>query len=301
MRPVSERAVVVGVDGSEAARLAAVWAAEEAAHRGLPLRLVSVYTVPEAGVGSITGAVQGMRDGLEARARTRLEAVRKSVTALYPQRPVQLAAREWHPVAALVQESERASLVILGSRGLGGRTGRQAGATAAAVAMRGHCPVIVVRGGTQSSPAAASGPVVVGLDGAADSTNALEFACEEASWRRAPLVAVHTWNPALIDGVPRPHPLALDPVEVEQEERRVLAEQLAGWQEKYPDVVIERVVACGRPVRTLLARADRARLLAVGSRGRGGFDGMMLGSTSQALLAHSPCPVAVVRSVDAGS
>ncbi|MFE0020857.1 universal stress protein [Amycolatopsis sp. NPDC059021] len=300
MRPASERAVVVGIDGSESARLAAVWGAEEAVRRGLPLRLVSVYTVPRVGLGSLTGSVEAIRDGLEAQARVRLETASKSVRALYPHRPVELAAREWNPVAALTQESERASLVVLGSRGLGGFTGLLVGSTAVALAGHGHCPVVVVRGRTPNTPPPVTGPVVVGLDGSADSVSALAFACEEASWRRARLVAVHTWNPALADGKPRPHPLDLDPAEVDREERRVLAEQLAGWQEKYPEIAIDRVVACGRPVRTLLDRADRAQLLVVGSRGLGGFRGMMLGSTSQAVLAHSPCPVAVIRQTGEG-
>lgn len=70
---------------------------------------------------------------------------------------------------------------------------------------------------------------------------------------------------------------------------------MAVWQEKYPDVPVETVVTRGRPVRTLLERGEHAQLIVVGSRGRGGFKGMLLGSTSQALVTHAPCPVAVVR------
>ena len=82
---------------------------------------------------------------------------------------------------------------------------------------------------------------------------------------------------------------------VHEGERRLLAERLAGWQQEFPDVKVTRVVTRDRPVRSLLEAAHTAQLLVVGSRGRGGFSGMLLGSTSHALLHHSPCPVAVVR------
>jgi nucleotide-binding universal stress UspA family protein len=69
--------------------------------------------------------------------------------------------------------------------------------------------------------------------------------------------------------------------------------RMSGWLEKYPDVAVEQLVVRERPIPVLLGR--RAGLLVVGSRGRGGFAGMLLGSTSQALIYHAPCPVAVVR------
>jgi nucleotide-binding universal stress UspA family protein len=83
---------------------------------------------------------------------------------------------------------------------------------------------------------------------------------------------------------------------VERHADRSDAERLAGWQEKYPDVTVRRVVTRDRPARSLLEQAKEAQLVVVGSRGRGGFEGSLLGSTSQAVVHHSPCPVAVVRS-----
>jgi nucleotide-binding universal stress UspA family protein len=82
---------------------------------------------------------------------------------------------------------------------------------------------------------------------------------------------------------------------VEAREHEILAERLAGWQEKYPDVTVRRVVTGGRPARCLLDQAEGAQLLVVGSRGRGGFAGMLLGSTSRTLIHHAPCPLLVVR------
>jgi nucleotide-binding universal stress UspA family protein len=122
------------------------------------------------------------------------------------------------------------------------------------------------------------------------------LALEEASLRGADLIAVHTWLDYASDvAYATARPFVVDWNAVEIREREMLAERLAGWQEKYPDVSVRRVVSRGRPVRGLLEQATEARLLVVGSRGRGGFGGMLLGSTSQALVYHAPCPLLVVR------
>jgi nucleotide-binding universal stress UspA family protein len=143
---------------------------------------------------------------------------------------------------------------------------------------------------------AEEGPVVVGVDGSPASESAIGFAFEAASTRNAPLTAVLSWTDVLVESAFQATRFSMDWSEVEDEQQRLLAERMAGWQEKYPDVVVERVVVRDRPVRALVRAAQHARLLVVGSHGRGGFTGMLLGSTSQALVHHSPCPVAVVRS-----
>jgi nucleotide-binding universal stress UspA family protein len=293
--PVTEGAIVVGVDGSSSAVRAAVWAATEAYKRRLPLRLVHVYTVPRAGLPTITGSLEQVREGMAERGRGWLEEAKAAVLRDRPGLTIDVAAREWNPVVALIQESQRARMVVLGSHGLGGFTGLLVGSTAVSLVTHGHCPVIVVRGRKPADPPPTEGPVIVGADGSPHSDAAVAFACEEASLRGTDLTAVHTWSEVLADGTLRQNPLAVDPVAVDHEESGVLAEQLAGWQEKYPNLVISRVVTRGRPVRTLLEYGERAQLIVVGSRGRGGFKGMLLGSTSQALVAHSPCTVAVIR------
>jgi nucleotide-binding universal stress UspA family protein len=138
--------------------------------------------------------------------------------------------------------------------------------------------------------------VVVGVDGSPVSEPAIAMAFEEASTRDAELVAVHTWIDLASDSA---YAHAIRYItgweDHEAAAHAVLAERLAGWQEKYPEVVVRRVVAQDRPVRCLLAHAEDAQLLVVGSRGRGGFTGMLDGSTSQALMYHTPCPLLVVR------
>ncbi|MEU5266593.1 universal stress protein [Amycolatopsis sp. NPDC021455] len=288
-------AVVAGIDGSASAVRAAVWAGAEAVRRGRPLRLVQVYALPQVSAPVAFGTHDQVRAGLAERAGEWLADAKAAVLAEHPGLAVTTAAREWSPVTALVQESQHADLVVLGSRGLGGFTGLLVGSTAVAVAAHAHCPIVVVRGRSPHDPPPGTGPVLVGADGSADSDAAIAFACEEARLRGTSLIAVHTWSDVLADGMLRPHPLQEDPVEIAAAERAKLAEQVVGWQRKYPDLAIEFEVVRGRPVRTLLERGEDAQLIVVGCRGRGGFTGMLLGSTSQALIAHSPCPVAVVR------
>ncbi|WIY00446.1 universal stress protein [Amycolatopsis mongoliensis] len=296
-----EGAIVAGVDGSSSAVAAAVWAGAEARRRDRPLRLVQVYALPQVKAPVAFGTQEQVRAGLAERAEAWLAEARNAVLAEHPGLDITTAAREWSPVTALTQESRHAELIVLGSRGLGGFTGLLVGSTAVSVAAHAHCPIVVVRGRTPHDPPPVTGPVVVGADGSPDSDAALAFACEEARLRGTGLVAVHTWSDVLADGMLRPHPMQEDPAEIEKEERDKLAQQVSGWQVKYPDVAIDIEVTRGRPVRTLLERGEHAQLIVVGCRGRGGFTGMLLGSTSQALIAHSPCPVAVVRPQRTGS
>jgi nucleotide-binding universal stress UspA family protein len=170
------------------------------------------------------------------------------------------------------------------------------GSVAVDLAAHASCPVVVVRGPEPDYTAPRPEPVVVGVDGSPTSEAAVAFAFEAAALQNVPLVAVHVWHDLLVD--PTMAPL-LDWDVVESDEREVLAERLAGWTAKYPDVPVRRLVACDRPGRALVDESGRAQLVVVGSRGRGGFRGMLLGSVSQALLHHAHCPVAVVRAVDA--
>jgi nucleotide-binding universal stress UspA family protein len=173
-----------------------------------------------------------------------------------------------HPTPVLLAESARAREVVLGSHGLGGFTGALVGSTAVALSVHGECPVVVVRGNRYDQP------VVVGVDLSPESDPALGFGFEEAAATGVPLVA------ALAHA---------------DEQSTLLSTRMSGWLEKYPDVAVRQLVVGERPIPLLLELGERAGLLVVGSRGRGGFSGMLLGSTPQALIYHAPCPVAVVR------
>ncbi|KZB85817.1 universal stress protein [Amycolatopsis regifaucium] len=295
MPSATEDAVVVGIDGSGSAKRAAVWAAAEAVKRGKRLRLVHVYAVPQVRLPAVVPSAEALRSGFEAQGARWLAEACDAVAEGYPDLIVESAAREWAPVAALIQESLTATLIVLGSRGLGGFTGLLVGSTAVALAQHGHCPIVVARGRRPDDIPPEVGSVVVGTDGSESSDAALAFAFDEASLRGTDLIVVRVWNEVTDHESARAHALTVDPDAIESAERQALDEQLVPWRAKYPDLYVETVVARGRPVRALLGFGERAQLLVVGSRGRGGFQGMLLGSTSQALVAHSECPVAVVR------
>lgn len=294
--------IVVGVDGSASALHAAGWAANEAARRGVPLRLVHGVDVSvsiAADVGRL-GASTNFFEVLESDGRGRLAEAEAMVRQAHPQLEVAIDLLSGHPVPLLIDLSQTACMMVLGSRGLGGFSGILAGSTAVSLVTHGHCPVAVVRGRAPDEAPPTQGPVVVGVDGSPASEAAIAMAFEETSWRNVDLVAVHTWIDFSSDySYAYAHHFIVDWNRIETEEQELLAQRLAGWQEKYPDVTVRRVITRARPVHHLLEHAAEAQLLVVGSRGRGGIAGMLLGSTSQALIYHSPCPLLVVRPITA--
>jgi nucleotide-binding universal stress UspA family protein len=283
--------VIVGVDGSPSALDAVAWAADECARHHLPLRLVHTYYLPATGYPNMIVNASDVLAALDAQGRLWLDEAEAAAHAVAPGITVETALFSGQAIPQLVDESAGARTVVVGSRGLGGFTGLLLGSTAAALTAHSHCPVVVVR-----NRATDSGPVVVGVDGSPSSESAIAYAFEAASTRDAPLTAVLSWTDVLVESAFEAVRFSMDWSAIEAEQQRLLAERMAGWQEKYPDVVVERVVVRDRPVRALVRAAQHARLLVVGSHGRGGFTGMLLGSTSQALVHHAPCPVAVVRS-----
>ncbi len=131
--------------------------------------------------------------------------------------------------------------------------------------------------------------------GSAASDNAVGFAFEEAAYRGAALTALHTWTHPVAGEPGDMPPLVYDADRLEADEARVLIEALGGWRDKYPDVTVHRRLIRGHVRRTLIETSSRAQLVVVGSRGRSGFAGLLLGSVSQAVLHHAACPVAIIR------
>ncbi len=288
--------IVVGVDRSTSALQAARWAADEAARRRAPLRLVHAVTISTPAYAGGLGYPQSFFDALESDGRQLLVETETAIHQVHPELDVDVEVQTADAVPALIEESDNARLVVLGSRGLGGFSGILVGSTAVALVAHGHCPVAVIRGPKPEEAPLAHGPVVVGVDGSPVSESALAMAFDEASLRAADLVAVHTWIEFSSDSAYAfAHQFIVDWEVIETREGDLLAERLAGWQERYPDVTVRRVVTRDRPVRCLLEHAADAQLLVVGSRGHSGLPGMLLGSTSQALIYHAPCPLLVVR------
>lgn len=288
---LASRPIVVGFDGSESALDAARWAADEADRRRLPVRLVSVVQFAAPNYAGAVMVDADLTEEMKTEALTQLSKTTTALQADHPELDIDFTIRVGLPVGTLAEESAKASLMVLGSRGLGGFSGILAGSTSAGLVTHGHCPVVVVRGTPQD------GPVVVGVDGSDAGAAAVAQAFEEASLRSTELVALHAWTDYGSDlAYAAAHQFVVDWGVVERRQREMLTKSLSGWQEKFPDVVVRQVVVRDRPVRALLDAAAHAQLLVVGSRGHGGLAGMLLGSTSQALVYHAPCPLLVARS-----
>ncbi|MFE7131063.1 universal stress protein [Streptomyces sp. NPDC057638] len=294
---VSNGPVVVGVDGSPSSLAAVDTAAGEARLRGVGLRVVHAFIWPLMRGVPLGPATAGPQDGglRPIAERTLAEAVTRAHAA-EPAIEVTGDLVTGEPLTILEAESRRASLVVVGSRGMGGFVGLLVGSTAVHLAAHGRCPVLVVRGA--ADPA---GPVVVAVDGSRRGTAAVEFAFAEASSRGAELVALHAWSGWTERGDDDPgHPANLVDSEnrVSATEERLLAEALAGHRARYPDVKVVPRLVHASPRQALIEASSSARLLVVGARGRGGFTGLLLGSVSQAMVHHAGCPVAVVRGLE---
>ncbi|TDV44116.1 universal stress protein [Actinophytocola oryzae] len=266
--------VAVGVDGSESVSRATAWAATRAYQRGVGLRLVHAFELPSRHHSEFAEDKR-IRHLLRAQGDRWLAQAREVAVAAAPEVAVEVVGSDGSAAELLVRESATASLVVLGTRGLGGFTGLLIGSSAVTIAARGHCPMVVMCGEGEIPTA---GPVVVGVDHKT-SEAAVGFAFAEAVQRDTDLVAVHSGtgdrNGDAAGGG--------------------LAELLSGYERKYAEVRVTRAVVDDSPARALLEHAASAQLVVVGTRGRGGLRGLVLGSTSQHLLHCSPCPVAVVR------
>jgi len=281
------RTVIVGVDGSEEALRAVRWAVPEARRRRATLRLVTAFAWTDdrmVGWPGLGQAAYGER--LRAAAEHDLAAAASVAAQLDPDLPVEQDLVLGFPGGVLVDQARGAELLVVGDNGRGRLGSVLAGSVAVGVAAHAACPVVVVRG-VEPQPDERL-PVVVGIDGTPLSEAAVAFAFEAASARRAPLVAVHTWVGPLIAEL-----VDWQSAAVESEES--LAERLAGWGAKYPDVHVQRVVARTSAARALLDQAARAQLVVVGCRGHGEMAGLLLDSVSNALVHAAPCPVVIVR------
>nr|WP_090343092.1 universal stress protein [Mycolicibacterium malmesburyense]CRL73874.1 universal stress protein UspA-like protein [Mycolicibacterium malmesburyense] len=290
---MSERqnGIVVGVDGSAESDAAILWATNEAVMREQPIILL--YAIPPV----ITTWPGGLLDtsyleAQEASARDVLEKAQKTVQAAAGDSAVpKIKARVVNssPPWALAEASRDAVMTVVGTRGLGAIGRALVGSVSSGLLNHGHGPVVVVHAEVNEA-ADQSLPVLLGIDGSPASEGATALAFEEASRRGVDLVALHAWSDVGVFPA-----LGMDWHRYEDEGHESLAERLAGWQEQYPDVHVHRRIVCDQPARWLVDASRQAQLVVLGSHGRGGFAGLLLGSVAAKVAHAAAAPVIVVR------
>jgi len=275
------RRVLVGYDGSADAERGLAWAIEYAEPRRLPVEVVAtsgdIEYLPERTAQQAQQLVRAWLE--EAAARLKESSVADWTTTASPGKVV----------PELIEASKSASLLVLGAQGHGVLGGMLLGSVSQHLTRHAACPVVVVR-----SSQADSRRVVVGVDGSAASLKALAFAFDVAETSRGTVVAVNGRSVTAING---PWDVDVAPAVAEELEaaERMLGEAVAGLRSEYPDVPVELLPMPVPAVRALGDASTNAAMVVVGTRGRGGFLGLLLGSVSATVLQHAKCPVAVVR------
>ncbi len=283
---VTHPGIVVGIDGSPYSDAAITWAVREATMRNAALTLVHA-AVPAAGSQQPDGkALQVLADAVK---------IVDDVTGDGSRPRISSELVSGAPIPTLVDMSIRADMVVVGSRGQGALKRVLLGSVSTGLVHRAHCPVAVIHNEI-SSPF--QGPVLVGIDGSPASELAAAIAFDEASWRGAELVALYAWTDAEVPDLPSREWTGLTRTSwsaLQSAAEETLSERLAGWRDRYPDVTVRREVVVNRPAKHLLELSESAQLVVVGSHGRGGFEGMLLGSVSTAVVHAVRTPVIVAR------
>jgi nucleotide-binding universal stress UspA family protein len=294
--------ILVGVDGSPASNAAVRWATHEAMLRMVPLRLVHVVSIPVV-TYPVTPVPVTMQGWQEEHARQIISDAEELAyqTANEAGQSVSVAGAEidYAPtVPTLIDRSKDTGMIVIGSRSHGALRRGLLGSVSTALVHHARCPVAVIHDAPMPSR---DGPVVLGVDGSPVSERATGIAFEEAARRGVELVAVHAWSDTTLvaahgwgDGGLLAES-ATDWAAMAAGAEQILAERLAAWQSDYPDVAVRRVVVCDQPAHYLCEHSENAQLLVVGSHGRGGFTGMLLGSVSTKLAHTVRVPLIVAR------
>ncbi|MDH6132264.1 nucleotide-binding universal stress UspA family protein [Kitasatospora sp. MAA4] len=278
--------VIVGMDSSEASRHALDWAADEANLRTEPLSVRHIW------VEETTKTPDGQESPPSREAGEALLDVALARTLRqHPDLEVSIELLDGRLRDAMTEAAHGADLLVLGARGSGGFPGLLAGSTSLFVAARATCPVVVVRP-TGTEPG--RGGVVAGIRGDHGDAEVLAFAFDFAQRRQLPLLALHAWSYPLITMPGHASPPVFEEAHIGAEQGRLVAEVLAGWRERFPQVDVTESAVRAHPAGELVARSREHQLVVVGRHGEPHGPLGRLGSTSQATVLHAGCPVAVV-------
>lgn len=279
--------IVVGVDGSEDSLRALDWAAAEAARHGWPLRLV--YAHPPS--DTLRPAVDALRTDPSGQ-DSRLSAAQDHVAREFPGLSLSTVEREGPAPRVLLEESEQARMLVVGREGLN-RFGQSVlGSVSLACATNARVPVAVIPM-AWDPPKKPYGRVLLGVDGSEKCQAATHYAFQAAADRGAELVVVYAWHRPT--GHPERWQLDTEDPDVKAHFRRILADSIGRWQDKYPDVAVTAVDEVNHPAMALGRHAVTADLVVIGGRGHGTVTGASLGSIALAVLRHIDRPIVVVH------
>jgi nucleotide-binding universal stress UspA family protein len=281
--------IVVGVDGSSDAAEALRWGADFAARRGLSVRAVLAWDTLDQRYADRKRRFQS--DYGQADAEAALEVYVTDALGSDHSVPVTQVAPAGPPAQVLLDVAADASMLVVGARGFGHLRAAVLGSVSLSCAQLAPCPLAIVRG-LDHVDSARPRRIVVGLDGSAPSLRALDWALDEARATGAAIEVVHAWHPAYLAA--QPYAWTLEGIDqMERDARDVLDSALAGADTHGLSTRLEPILVEGPASQRLLETAKGADLIVVGSRGLGGFSGLLLGSVSQQLAHHADCPVVI--------
>ncbi len=288
--------IIVGVDGSPASDAAVRWAAHDAVVRDLPLTLMHAAS-PSASTWSQSPLLDEFAEWQKAEGRSVLANALKiadDATGHALRTPIGTEFLPSAPGPTLVDLSNDAKLIVVGTNGRGALARGLLGSVSSGLVRHAHCPVAVIHDEEPLIPRPAQAPVLVGIDGSPTSELATAIAFDEASRRHVDLIALHAWR----DGETTDFP-SVDWPEIKAEEKqRLLTGVLAGWLERYPDVTVQTRLVFDRPSRVLVETSEFAQLVVLGSHGRNALARTLLGSVSNAVVQSVRVPVIVARPIE---
>jgi nucleotide-binding universal stress UspA family protein len=290
--------VIVAVDGSAESDAAISWAAREASMLHEHVTLMNVVQ-PVALSWPVTPEQTTFSEWQEDNASHVIDHARDRLCADLdrPDRPdYRTKVLHAHPVEALADASKDARMIVVGSHGRGAFGRLLLGSVSRGLVEHAHCPVAIIHSDEASTPIDPKAPVLLGIDGSPASEAATGWAFDEASRRRVELIALHAWSDIAVFPI-----LGMDWRTYQGQGEELLAERLAGWQERYPDVRVSRRLVCDTPARWLIEESRKAQLVVLGRRGRGGFTGLRLGGVSATIARSAKVPVIVVPTSSANA
>lgn len=288
--------IIVGMDTSPGAATALRWAVREGELRGWDVTAVMAWNYLDQAHAGPGGRFDPAYS--EVAVSTRLEEAVTEAVGLDAARGLSKQVVNDMPAAGLIAAADDADLLAVGARGLGGFRALLLGSVSEQCLHHAPCPVAVVRAMDLPAPGVGTSPedpererIVVGVDGSKPAQHALRWAMEEARKRLATLEAVYAWrSPAVGVG---PGIYTLDTQTIEEESRRILTDAVAREEPIQLPTPVHYTILCGPPGQVILEAAKGADLVVMGTRGRGGFKGLLLGSASHQVARHAPCPVVV--------